>query len=571
MDRGEARAARLPRGFERRVVEIAPGDSHVVVPAEWRGVLVLVLAGEIEVVCRGGARGTFIEGDILWLAGLSVRLVRNRAAEAAVLEAWSRPRRDELRRAGRSEPTDTPMDTKEPTMTTNTTDAVSTLREQLRGAVIEPGDAGYEDARQVFYGGFDRRPAAIARVASADDVARVIEVARTSGLELAVRSGGHSVAGQSVTEGGIVLDLSGMKATEIDPGSRTVWAETGLTASELASAIAEHGLAVGFGDTGSVGIGGITLGGGVGFLSRKYGLTIDDLLAAELVTADGEVLQASERSHPDLFWAIRGGGGNFGVATRFRYRVHELPRVYGGMLMLPASVETVSRFLELADAAPEELTTIVNVMPAPPMPFVPAEHHGRPTVIAFVCFAGTGEEGERALAPFRAIAEPLADMVREVAYPELYPPEDPNFHPLAWGENLLVDAIDRAAVETIVERVEAAAPAFRVAQIRPLGGAVARVPNDATAYAHRDRPYMVNVGALIEAPEQRDDAIAWVHETATRIQRGPVAAYVNFLEDEGQDRVRSAYPGPTWDRLLEVKRRYDPDNLFRLNQNIREA
>src|SRR5207247_2592519 len=238
----------------------------------------------------------------------------------------------------------------------------------ISGRVIRPDDAEYDKTRTSFYGGVDRRPAAIVRVADANDVARVIAFARESGTEFVVRSGGHGVAGYAMPDGGIVLDLKDMRALEIDPNTQTAWAETGLTAAEYTAAADAHGLATGFGDTGSVGIGGITLGGGVGYLVRKYGMTIDDLPAADVVTADGELLRVDEKNHPDLFWAIRGGGGNFGVATRFRFRLHELETVVGGMLMLPATADVVAEFIALAEAAPEELSTIANVMPAPPMP-----------------------------------------------------------------------------------------------------------------------------------------------------------------------------------------------------------
>src|SRR5918996_1163864 len=256
-----------------------------------------------------------------------------------------------------------------------------------KGAVIPPWDPDYDEARSVFVGGIDRRPALIARPTDASDVARIVTAAREKGAELAVRSGGHSSLGHSVSEGGVVLDLHDMRAIEIDAEARTAWAETGLTAAEYTVAAGSHGLATGFGDTGSVGIGGITLGGGVGFLVRKYGLTIDDLLAAEIVTADGEILQADEESHPDLFWAIRGGGGNFGVATRFKFRLNEVPAAVGGMLLLPATPETIAGFIAESEAAPEELSTIANVMPAPPMPFVPPEHHGKMVVMGLMCFA----------------------------------------------------------------------------------------------------------------------------------------------------------------------------------------
>ena len=442
------------------------------------------------------------------------------------------------------------------------------LAEDLTGTVIGPEDAGYDEARAVFYGDIDRRPAFVVRVADAADVVRVIAMARDRGLELAVRSGGHSVAGHGVSEGGIVLDLSAMKGLEIDPAGRTAWAETGLTAGELTSVVAEHGLAIGFGDTGSVGIGGITLGGGVGYLARKHGLTIDDLLAAEIVTADGEILTVDADSHPDLFWAVRGGGGNLGVATRFHYRLREVPSVVGGMLFLPATVETILGFLELADAAPDELSTIANMMAAPPMPFLAEEHHGSLAIMGLMCFAGDAAAGEAAIAPFRALAEPLADLVREIPYPEIYPPEEPGTHPIAVAETMFVDGVDREGVEAMVTWLGAEAAPMRVVQLRALGGAVARVPNDATAYAHRDRAIMVNVASLFEDLDERGAHAASNHELAVSIQRGPVGAYVNFLGDEGPDRVRDAYPGPTWDRLADIKARYDPTNLFRLNQNV---
>ena len=255
--------------------------------------------------------------------------------------------------------------------------SIPRLRADLTGRVIAPGDDDYDRARTVVNGAIDRRPAVIVKVADVDDVVAVVRLARETGLELAIRSGGHSGAGHSVTEGGIVLDLSDMKGLDIDVDGRTAWCETGLTAAEVTEAVGAHGLAIGFGDTGSVGIGGITLGGGVGYLVRKFGLTIDALLAAEVVTADGERLEVDAEHHPDLFWAIRGGGGNFGVATRFKYRLHELPETLGGMLILPANAETVAGFIAAAEAAPDELSTIANVMPCPPLPFVPAEHHGQ--------------------------------------------------------------------------------------------------------------------------------------------------------------------------------------------------
>jgi FAD/FMN-containing dehydrogenase len=449
--------------------------------------------------------------------------------------------------------------------------SVFELRTELKGRVIGPDDPEYDEARTVFLGDIDRRPAVIVKAAGEAEVSRVISLARENGLELAVRSGGHSSAGHSTTDGGIVLDLSDMKALDIDVDGRTAWAETGLTAAEYSTAAGAHSLATGFGDTGSVGIGGITLGGGVGFLVRKHGLTIDDLLAADVVTADGQLLRVNAESHPDLFWAIRGGGGNFGVATRFQLRLHEIGNIVGGMMFLPATPETIAGFIAEAEAAPEELSTIANVMPAPPMPFVPEEHHGRLVIFALMVHAGGGEAGERAIAPFRALAPPIVDMVKEMPYPEIYLPDDEDYRPTAVARTMFVDTIDRGVAETILAHLEGSDATMRVAQLRVLGGAMARVPADATAFAHRASRIMVNIAAFYEGPEDRAVRAAWVDEFASTLQQRDAGAYVNFLADEGEERIRAAYPGSTWDRLAEIKARYDPANLFRLNQNVPPA
>jgi FAD/FMN-containing dehydrogenase len=451
---------------------------------------------------------------------------------------------------------------------TLTTISIPKLRSDFRGTVIGPEDAEYDRARTVFYGGIDRRPAVIIRPVDADEVARIVSLARETGMELAVRSGGHSTAGHSVSEGGIVLDLSAMKDLQIDVKGRTAWVETGLTAGEVTTAAAAHGLAIGFGDTGSVGIGGITLGGGVGYLVRKHGLTIDNLLAAEVVTADGRILQVDEKNHPDLFWAIRGGGGNFGVVTRFHFRLHEVPSIVGGMLILPATPETIAGFITEAAAASEELSAIANVMFAPPMPFLPQEAHGKLIIFAIMVYAGETEAGQRALAPFRALATPLADMLKSMSYPEIYQPEEGEYHPVAAARTMFVDSIDRSVAETIINHLQASTAAMSVAQLRVLGGAMARIPADATAFAHRNSRIMVNVAALYEKPEDKAKYEAWATEFAAALQQSDQGLYVNFLSDEGEARVRAAYPGSTWDRLASVKARYDPDNLFRLNQNI---
>jgi FAD/FMN-containing dehydrogenase len=448
--------------------------------------------------------------------------------------------------------------------------SIPRVRDRFDGRVTAPGDAGYDQARKVFYGKWDRRPAAIVRPTDAAEVAQVVGLAGDSGLELAVRSGGHSLAGHSVAEGGIVLDLSKMTALEVDRERRTAWAQTGLTAGAYTAAVGADGLVTGFGDTGSVGIGGLTLGGGVGFLVRKHGLTIDNLLAAELVCADGRVLQVDHERHPDLFWAIRGGGGNFGVATRLQFRLHELPGILGGMLLLPANAEVIEGFVAAAGAAPEELSGIANIMVAPPMPFVPPSHHGKLVMMALLAYAGDAGAGERALAPFRALAEPLADMVQPMPYAGLFQPQEAMEVVEESARSMFLDAFDHAAAETVVEHLQASTAPMAVAQLRVLGGAMARVPADATAFAHRDRPIMAGTGCVYEHAADRPVHDAWADGFAAALRGGP-GVYVNFLGDEGPDRVREAYPGPTWERLVEVKRRYDPDNLFHRNQNIPPA
>jgi FAD/FMN-containing dehydrogenase len=444
------------------------------------------------------------------------------------------------------------------------------LKREFGDKCIVPGDAAYDAARVVFVGGVDKRPAAIVRAKNPGDIAAVVSFAAGRQVELAIRGGGHSGAGHSTTEGGIVLDLRDMTAIEIDPDAGTAWAETGLTAGAFNEAVAKYGLAVGFGDAGSVGIGGITLGGGVGYLVRKHGLTIDSLLAAEVVTADGQLVRTDAEAHPDLFWAIRGGGGNFGVATRLKFRLHALPAFTGGMLILPATPETVAGFVAAAEAAPEALSTIANVMPAPPMPFLPPEAHGKMIIMAMMAFAGPEAEAEAALRPFRALAAPIADMVKPSPYTAMFPPEA-DYHPTVAINTMYMNRFAAKDGEAVVDRLANSTAPMRVAQIRVLGGAASRVADDATAYAHRTSAIMVNLVAICGSPEDRPVQEAWVADFGAALAQEDRGAYVNFLADEPPARVRAAYPGATWDRLRAIKRRYDPTNLFRLNHNIPPA
>lgn len=444
------------------------------------------------------------------------------------------------------------------------------LDSQLTGGVVTPEQDGYDDDRQMFYGNFDSRPAAIARVADASDVTRVLRFTAETGIDVSIRSGGHSPAGSSVIDDAVVIDVRGLDDIDVDPDARTVWAGSGVTAAGLSKVLGEHGLALGFGDTGSVGIGGITLGGGVGLLSRKHGLTIDSLLAAEVVTASGDVVVADPGNHPDLFWAIRGGGGNFGVVTRFKYSAQPIDRIIGGILVLPATAETVAGFLELSDGA-DELSTIANVMSAPPMPFLPEHVVGETVIMGLIAWCGDLGEGRSVMDRFRSLAQPLADFVDEIPYAQIFAPDDEEYRPTAIGRTGFVDGIEPATIDAILAAIDASDAPLRAVQIRAMGGAISRVDPGETAFAHRGRKWMVNVASFYETEDDRPRREAWVNELFVTLTGGDRAGYVGFLDNEGEERVRAAYPGDTWDRLREVKAKYDPDNRFHHNQNILPA
>jgi FAD/FMN-containing dehydrogenase len=444
------------------------------------------------------------------------------------------------------------------------------LRSQLEGEVITPDDPAYDEARQVFFKGVDKRPLAVVRVAGADDVAAVVNAARDGGLELAVRSGGHSRPGYGTSDGGLVIDLSQMNSIEIDSDGETAWVGTGATAGQYTLATAERGRTTGMGDTGSVGVGGITLAGGIGFLARKHGLTIDNLVAAEVVTANGEVVQTTENSESDLFWAIRGGESNFGVATLLQLQLAEVSEIVGGMLILPATPEAITGFLQAAEAAPDELSTIANVMIAPPMPMIPEDAHGKPVVMGLFAYVGPADQGEQVLAPFRALADPYADMLRPMRYPELYEGPEPEAR-FGAGTNFFADSFESAHAGAILEQLPQSTALMKAVQIRVLGGALARVPNDATAFAHRDRKLMVNIAAMYADPAEGDTHQAWADGLAYSLGKDGSGGYVGFLGEEDEESLRAAYPGGTWERLRGLKRRYDPGNLFHLNHNIPPA
>jgi FAD/FMN-containing dehydrogenase len=457
-------------------------------------------------------------------------------------------------------------------MNTETDSQISSLRARLKGKVIGSDDPQYDAERRVFFTGFDRRPTAIVRVGNASDVARVVSLARETGSELAVRSGGHSRAGDGTSEGGIVLDLSAMNAVEIDTDGQAAWAQTGVNAGGYIKATGEHGLETPLGDTASVGLGGITLSGGMGFLVRKHGLTIDDVLAAEVVTADGELLDVHKDAHPDLFWALRGGGGNFGVVTRLRLRLHEIDQIIGGMLLLPASANVITGLIAAADSAPEDLSVVAKVMKkAPPLPFIPPQQHGKPVVMARMVYAGKPAAAEKAIAPIRALATPIADMVRPMRYVEMYEGPEPPGPAFSAGTNLLIDELSAGGAETILTHLETATAAIASVELRVLGGAMARAANESTAFAHRRAKLMLNIAAAVmpERVGERAEYETWAAGLAEALSGGVTTpAYVGFIGEEGEDGVRRAYPPATLNRLTRVKSCYDPHNLFHLNLNV---
>jgi FAD/FMN-containing dehydrogenase len=440
--------------------------------------------------------------------------------------------------------------------------------------VVAPEDDGYAAARAIEPGGVDHRPAAVVRPADTEGVARAVRLARDAGAEVSVRAGGHSVFGLGTADGAVTLDLRGLDGIELDVDGRTAWAGGGITAGAYSRAAGEHGLATPFGDTGTVGVGGITLGGGVGLLSRSLGMTVDSLLGAEVVTADGDVVLTDADREPDLFWALRGGGGNFGVVTRLRFALHEVSQVVGGVLLMPATPRSIAGVIAAADAAPRGLTVIVMVMTAPPMPMIPAEWHGRVVVMANACWSGPLDEADAALAPLRDVAAraggALFDGVGTAPYASLLEGGPQGGPVVATGRTFLAEGVDEQAAAHLLEQLESSDAMMRAAQLRVLGGAVAEVPADATAYAHRAARVVGNVAAVAPDAATARGYRPWVDALADRLRAGD-GAYVNFSLDGGLGAARAAYPGTTWDRLRVVKRRWDPQNLFRGNVNVPPA
>jgi FAD/FMN-containing dehydrogenase len=452
--------------------------------------------------------------------------------------------------------------------------AIAGLSRHFRGALTRPGDAAYDAQRRIWNGAIDRRPALIARCTGAADVRAAVGFARERELVVALRGGGHNVAGTAVCDGGIVVDLSPMKGTWVDPRARVARAQPGLLWGEFDHETQPFGLATPGGIVSHTGIAGLTLGGGLGWLMRRHGLTSDNLLSADVVTADGAIVRASAEENADLFWGLRGGGGNFGIVTSFEYRLHAVgPTVLAGVILHPAAMarEVLSFYRDYIASAPDELMTIVVLRMAPPAPFLPESIHGQPVVIIAVCWAGPVEEGERAIAPLRRFGEPLADLIRPTPYAShqaLLDPSVPHGLGYYWKSEYLRPLSD-ALIDTLVAHAWPLPTPESYAAVFHMGGAVGREDPDGSAFEDRRATHAMTIDGVWSEPAASGTCIAWARgfwEAVRPHSTGRV--YMNFLGEEGEDRVRAAYGTAKYERLRALKRKYDPTNFFRMNQNI---
>jgi FAD/FMN-containing dehydrogenase len=457
-----------------------------------------------------------------------------------------------------------------------TTPQINELKAGFKGDVILPGDGAYESARKIWNGMIDKRPALIARCAGTPDIVRAVNFARGTGAMLAVRGGGHNIAGNALCDDGLVIDLSGMKAVAVDAGARRATVEGGATLADFDAATQAHGLSTPMGINSTTGIAGLTLGGGFGWLSRKHGMTVDNLESAEVVTAAGEVVRANAKEHPDLFWALRGGSGNFGVVSRFEFRLHPLgPNVLTGLIAFPmAEAKSILRkYDDFAASAPDDLTVWTVLRLAPPLPFLPSEFHGKGIVALALFYAGDPAKGEALIAPLRKFGTVLGEHVGVQPYAAWQQTFDPLLAPGArnyWKSHNFTTLKD-GLFDTVVDALgKLPSPECEIF-FGGIGGATARPAVDSAAYAHRDARYVMNVHGRWQSAADDARCIGWARDFfKASAPFASAGVYVNFLTADEGDRVGNAY-GPNYDRLARVKRQYDPDNLFRVNQNIKPA
>lgn len=453
------------------------------------------------------------------------------------------------------------------------TDVVEEFRKSLHGKLLAPDSEGYDEARTIWNGMIDRRPALIARCTNADDVVQSVNFAREHNLLLAVRGGGHNIAGNAVCDNGLMIDLSLMNSVQVDPQNQTARVGGGTTLGEFDKATQEHGLATPVGINSTTGVAGLTLGGGFGWLSRRYGLSIDNLISADIVTADGSLLRASENENPDLFWGIRGGGGNFGVVTTFEFKLHKVgPEVLAGLIVHPLDdARKVFQFYrDFIANSPEECACWFVLRQAPPFPFLPEEWHGKNILGLAVCYFGDIAEGESVLKPLRDFGNPIADIIGPMPYTAWQSmldagqvPGERNY----WKSNDFTELSD-GLIDVFIDYASRLPDPQSEIACANLGDAVERVPIEATAYTHRNAHFVTSIHGRWNDPANDEECIAWardLNEATAPFSTGGV--YVNFLTKEEGNRVRAAY-GPNYERLVAVKNKYDPTNLFQLNQNI---
>jgi FAD/FMN-containing dehydrogenase len=453
-------------------------------------------------------------------------------------------------------------------------EALTKLSGAIKGRVLAPEDSGYDEARQIWNAMIDRRPAVIVQPANGDDVAPAIKFARENALEISVRGAGHNIAGNAICNGGLTIDFSQMKQVRVDAAKKRAYVDAGATLADLDAATQRHGLATPVGINSTTGIAGLTLGGGFGWLTRKHGMTIDNLLAADVVTADGKRLRASEQDNPELFWALRGGGGNFAVVTQFQFALHPVgPEILAGLLVFPfaQAKQILTRYRQFASAAPEDLSVWVVLRQAPPLPFLPQNVHGKEVVVLPIFYAGAATEGQRLIDELRAFGDPHGEHIGAQPYAEWQKAFDPLLTPGArnyWKSHNFTELSD-GAIDSIIEYAgKLPSPQCEIF-IGHIAGAANRVPPKAMAYAHRDAKFVLNVHGRWESTAEDRSCIDWARAFfKASAPYASAGAYVNFMTDDEGERVTAAY-GSNYDRLAQLKKRFDPENVFHLNQNIK--
>jgi FAD/FMN-containing dehydrogenase len=451
---------------------------------------------------------------------------------------------------------------------------IEMLKSQIKGAMVLPNDPGYDEARKVWNGMIDRRPAVIVRCAEANDVPAAIAFARESGLDIAVRGAGHNIAGNAVCDGGLVIDFSAMRNVRVDASKRRAYVEPGATLRDFDEAVQAHALATPVGINSTTGIAGLTLGGGFGWLTRKFGMTIDNLISAEVITAEGNRLPANKDENSDLFWAIRGGGGNFAVVTQFEFALHPVgPEILAGLMVFPfeQAGQVLRSYREFVNSAPEDLNVWVVLRQAPPLPFLPEQVHGKEVIVLAIFYAGDPAQGEKLIAPLRGFGSAHGEHIGVQPYTAWQQAFDPLLAPGArnyWKSHNFIELKDGALSSMIEFAGKLPSPQCEIF-VGLCSGAANRVAPDAMAYGHRDARFVMNVHGRWDDPAEDATCIGWAREFfKASAPYASAGAYVNFMTDDERDRIAAAY-GPNYQRLVQLKQKYDPKNVFHLNQNIR--